>query len=147
MTDDQPGDPTPEGRQHDASTDTDDLDPDDVAGAISEYRHTLGQAHAEAMEHLEQKHGVETERELYEALGYTGDLVTIEVQVFDAELHGLLDLLDEVTDIPQPAHDYVTRARLLDGLLDATDPTLVTEWLEADLATGEKADVQPGAGR
>ena len=122
------------------------LEISDVAETIERYRHDLGAAHADAMEALTDERGIENERELYRAAGFDGQRHTIELDVFDAEMYALLDLLDRLTDRPQPASNYVTIARLTDAVVDATPPGLIADWLERDaddLEAPDRADDQP----
>lgn len=120
MTDDDNGDPTPSGA---VTTDQPDVSSEALTrlgGAIEDYRDQIGQAEADALEALREERGIETELELYEAAGFSGEKITLRLDAYEAEIYTLLGVLEGLTQQDQHAEQFVPLARLMDALLAET---------------------------
>lgn len=139
MTDASPGDPSPGAAQttDEHSDTTEEIGPEAVSDAIRAYRADLDAARTEALEYLENKHDLDSDRHLYRAAGFAGDDVQITITLPDAELYVLLDLLDQLTDEPQAAQAFIPQAGALDALMVATPTEHVVDWLTADLEASD----------
>lgn len=94
----------------------------------------------DALAVLENQEGIETRAELYQAAGFKGERLTVEVEMYDAELFATMDLLDRVTDAPQQAREFVPAASALAALVQSAPTGTWAEWLAAQEAAEETAE-------
>lgn len=140
MTESESGDPTPGDAQTAESTESEtdpspDPTPEEVRQTIKDRRHDLSAAHAKAMDRLSDEYDVEHERDLYERLGFAGEGVTIEIDVFDAELYILVDVLEKIAASNDLAHRRVPMTRLLDDVLEELVEEVPAETIDSWIGT------------
>jgi hypothetical protein len=131
--DDEPTDPT------DDEQPAADLDPDEIEAAVETYQRELYAAKRTALGHLEDEIDVSNAKELYEFGGFDATPVRLELELYDAEVYVLLDLLDRLTDSEQIASSFVPQARLLTRLLEATPTSEITAWFQSNDRPGYDA--------
>lgn len=97
--------------------------------AIRNLHEEISRATASALVALESEHGVETETELYEQMGFETGTVTIELELRDPEFLVLVNTFDRLTHGKTRAEDMLVGGRVLEQLLDELEPQRAHRWV------------------
>lgn len=102
---------------------------EETAQAIQTLHEEISRATADALAALKSEHGIDSETELYDQMGFETETVTVELELHDPEFLVLVNTFDQLTHGKTRAEDMLVGGRVLEQLLDALDPQRAHRWV------------------
>lgn len=111
-----------------------DIDPERMEATLEKMASGVDGATKDALETLADEKDIVGRKHLYQSHGFDGEPVTVEVELYGAELFAVMDMLDRVTDQAMPAHQFVPAASALSALIRASPTGAWAEWLAQSIS-------------